>query len=163
MIRTAHPTGPFLTSLFGGVLILANGIVLWFIGAIAFATQYASFGNPAEAVGVMEGFLGILIILIATGLFLDPRQPFGFGVTIIALALVSVLGGGGFLVGAALAVLGGMWALWVEPVGLAGPAASLVTPSIDQLCPRCGRRYSGSARACPFCGATSELVRGEAA
>jgi hypothetical protein len=160
MIRSAHPTGPFLLSLFGGVLILSNGIVLWFAWATALPTTLAPYGNPLESLALLEGLLGIMVILLATGLFLDPRHPFGFGVTIIALSLLSIFGGGGFLLGLVLGVLGGIWSLWVEPVVADVPSAPRSTLPIDQVCPRCGKRYSGLAPACPFCGATSELTRG---
>jgi hypothetical protein len=163
MIRTAHPTGPFLLSLFGGVLILSNGIVLWFAWATALSTALAPYGNPLESLALFEGFLGIVVILLATGLFLDPGHPFGFGVTIIALSLLSFLGGGGFFLGLPLGVVGGIWALWVEPVGPDVPTVPPTTSSIDQVCARCGRRYSGLATMCPFCGANSEPARGQSA
>ncbi|MGD0588748.1 MAG: hypothetical protein ABSA63_08175 [Thermoplasmata archaeon] len=162
MIRTAHPTGPFLLSLFGGVLILSNGIVLWIAWATALSTTLAPYGNPLESLALLEGFLGIVVILLATALFLDPRHPFGFGVTIIGLSLLSSLGGGGFLLGLALGLIGGIWALWVEPVGPDAPTVRPTTSSIDQVCGRCRKRYSGLATMCPFCGANSERTRGQA-
>jgi hypothetical protein len=143
--------------------MLSNGIVLLVAWAIALTTTLAPFGNLLESLALFESFLGIVVILLATGLFLDPRHPFGFGVTIIALSLLSFFGGGGFYLGLALGVFGGIWALWVEPVGPAVPTARPTPPSIDQVCSRCKKRYSGLASVCPFCGTDSELVRRQAA
>jgi len=158
LTRTAHPTGPFLATLFAGVLMLSNGIILWIAWAAALSTTYAPYGNPLEALALFEGFLGVVVILLATVLFVDPRHPFGFGVAIIALSLLSFFGGGGFYLGIGLGLFGGIWALWVEPVGPGVPAVPPSPRAIDQICPRCSLRYSGSASVCPFCGANPQVA-----
>ena len=150
-------TGPYLSALFGGVLILSNGIVLWSIGltpgAIGPGPTY-----PTPAVGIVEGLLGTSIILLATSLFLDPRHARGVGSTIIVLSVLSIFGGGGFLVGTALGVLGGVGALFVNRALDVRPISPQIAPTIDQICVRCGKRYSGSVVSCPFCGSPSEVL-----
>jgi len=151
-------TGPYLLALFGGVLILSNGIVVWSVG-LTLAAIGPGFTYTAPSVGIVEGVLGTAIILLATTLFLDPRHARGVGVTIIVLSVLSIFGGGGFLVGTALGVLGGVTALFVDRTPDMRSIPALNPPTIDQICARCGKRYSGSLVTCPFCGTASE-VRG---
>jgi uncharacterized protein DUF6114 len=155
MMRTARPAGPFLFALFGGVLILANGIVVIWIGAAAFAEHLGDLAASIDTLGVFECTLGVVVILLATVFFMDPRYPFGYGVAIIALSLLSYFGGGGFLLGLALGLIGGIWTLWVEPSVSEAPKAEPVEARTDRICLDCSRRYSGTLTHCPFCGAAA--------
>lgn len=156
---SAHPLGPYFVALFAGVLILSNGILVWLAGAVAFASWADSSWASLETVGYFGMFLGFVIILLATFLFIDPKHPFGYGVAVIALSLVSFFTGGGFLLGMILGLLGGIWMLWIPPseaeVGpnVSGGSSGPRIP--DQRCGVCGKSFSGSARACPFCGTRS--------
>lgn len=158
-----RPLGPYFLSLFGGVLILADGILVYIAGAVTFVTQVNSNWVTIESLGIFAMGAGVVVILLASFLVLDPRHPFGYGVTVIALSLLSVFGGGGFYVGLALGVLGGIWMLYVEPLK-SDAESSRVRLSAplqeDQRCGRCAKLYSGSTSECPFCGAQSLSVAG---
>ncbi len=159
MGQSGHPAGPFLVVLFGGILILSQGILEIVAGGVAVAAQLNALGQALGGLGFVESFLGVVLILLATALFLDPRIPFVYGVVIIVLSAASLFEGGGFLLGLALGVAGGGWALWVRPSGSEQPVARGAPVWRDQQCARCGRLYTGSAAACPFCGAVSVPAR----
>ena len=109
------PTGPFLAALFGGVLVLSNGIVLWFISPFLSTFPPTPLSSFVALIAIIEGLAGIALILLATGLFLEPKRAALYGWTILAFSLVSLLGGGGFLLGAIAGLLGGFGAFFVQP------------------------------------------------
>ena len=160
MLSSEHPLGPYFLSLFGGVFIFAEGILVYVAGAVEFVTQLNSSWVSLENLGIFAMGLGIIVILLASFLVLDPKHPFGYGVAVIALSLLSIFGGGGFYVGLALGVLGGIWMMFVQPSGSDTDSARARdgSPSTgDQRCGRCGKLYSGSVAQCPFCGAASTV------
>jgi len=120
--------GAFLLSLIGGVLILIGGFVVLGLALIG------SFGMPFTGymMGHMEGYMmggfgllgwlsyvaaligiasGIIVLYGAFTLRSRPKERTTWGALILAFSLISLLGSGGFLIGAILGILGGVLAL----------------------------------------------------
>ena len=121
----------FLLSLIGGVLILIGSFVilgLGILGAFGMGFMGSMMGYMS---GMMDGFgtsgvlSGVLVIAvsvigIASGIVViygafsvrsKPEERTTWGALILAFSLISLLGLGGFLVGAILGILGGILAL----------------------------------------------------
>jgi len=159
MRRSGHPVGPFLTALLGGVLMMSNGIVTFLVGANYLYAGNGAAWSQVTGFGYFELAVGFVVVLLAALLLIDPSRPTTIGIAIAALSLVSYFGGGGFFVGLILGVVGGIWALFVQPSGERelGPAADVSTTRVrDQRCSKCGRTFSGAAAQCPFCNSSAD-------
>ena len=117
------PTVPFLAALFGGVLVLCNGILLWFISPFLATFPPTPLSSFVAQIAIVEGLAGVGLIFLATGLFLERKRGAFYGWAILTLSLLSLLGGGGFLLGAILGLVGGFGAFFVERVGVPSPTS----------------------------------------
>ncbi|MEM1946119.1 MAG: hypothetical protein QXF95_03785 [Candidatus Caldarchaeum sp.] len=127
MKAAEKPTAAFILSLVGGVLILAGGLfgltawMMW--GGMAY---WGGMMGP----GMMMGwwmpwawsalpFIGLVsgIVVIASALMLQsrPSQAHTWGALILAFSMISIFGMGGFIIGALLALVGGILALTWKP------------------------------------------------
>jgi len=159
MRRAGHPVGPFLTALLGGVLMMSNGVVTFLVGASYLYAGDGAAWSQVTGIGYFELAVGFVVVLLAALLLIDPSRPTTIGIAIAVLSLVSYFGGGGFFVGLILGVVGGIWALYVQPSGERAPeaAADLSTTRVrDQRCSKCGRTFSGAATQCPFCNYSAD-------
>lgn len=125
----------FALSLTGGLLITIGSVIgiglasmgrpfLWGIGGMmggyGMMGQYYYYGTNAYY-GMMYGLqsfgiiTGVLVIVFA--LLMRSRSPDSkiYGVLILAFSLVSLIGMGGFFIGALLGVIGGVLALINNP------------------------------------------------
>ncbi len=131
MAEERETNAAFLLSLIGGVLILIGSFVvlgLGILGAFGMGFMGSMMGHMF---GMMDGFgtagvlSGVLIaavsvigiasgIIVIYGAFSIKNKPEGrttWGALILTFSLVSLLSLGGFLVGALLGILGGIFAL----------------------------------------------------
>jgi hypothetical protein len=128
MAEKDYPSTAFVLSLIGGVFILLSGL--------AFAALYYVIGATLLSFGIGAGALllglaaaavvfGLIIIVGAIMMRSHPESAKLWGVIIIVLAIISLFGGGGgFIIGFILALIGGILALvWKAPVA-AQPAWS---------------------------------------
>ncbi len=113
----------FILSLGGGILILIGGIVslLWLI--VGFPLSFGPLNDLRHAVGEQEfrafqirysvaGLSsGIAVILTSFMLNMRPQESKRWGVMIIALSAMSILGMGGFIFGMVLGIIGGALAI----------------------------------------------------
>ncbi len=112
-----YPNAAYLLSLIGGILILIGGIATAILAAIV--GSYALNVVPglaalAIAFGIVALILGVVIVYLALQLKQNARAGAVStnGVIILVLAIVSIfIGGGGFYIGAILAIIGGILAL----------------------------------------------------
>ncbi|MGB8310983.1 MAG: hypothetical protein WCE81_03850 [Halobacteriota archaeon] len=117
----------FLLSLISGVLILMGGFVVLGLGLIGslgmiftpmmgHMTGYMMGGfwflgwvsYIAAAIGIVSG---IIVLYGAFTLRSRPEERTTWGALILTFSLISLLGSGGFLIGAILGILGGVLAL----------------------------------------------------
>ena len=113
----------FILSLVGGIIILAGGIVslVWFF--TGFPSEVDFLSDLREAVGEEEfqsfqlryaiaGISsGIAVIMTSIMLKVRPQESRRWGIMIIALSAVSILGMGGFIFGMVLGIIGGAMAI----------------------------------------------------
>ena len=110
-----HPIGAFVLSIIGAVLILVDGAVVLFAGASISGAGFPAAGGLVSGLGGLGVFLGIVIFLLALAIFIDPDRHTGYGISILTLSLLSILAGGGFVVGLILGVIGGILGIIFEP------------------------------------------------
>jgi hypothetical protein len=131
MTEPETPTAAFILSLIAGIIILLSGIMLLVMG-----TAFMSEMMGGYYLGMMGGYSGItgfissmiawigvwgiicgaIILYGAYMLSSDPASHGMWGFIIIIISLASLFEGGGFLIGAILGILGGIFATIWEPV-----------------------------------------------
>jgi hypothetical protein len=132
-----YPRTAYLLSLIGGILLLLFSLIeAAILAAVAslFAAVGFGFGvGIAVALAVVALILGVIVLVLALRLKSNPGSAKMYGILIIVFSLISFAGGGGFYIGAILALIGGILALvwrppapvqqaWGQPP-LAAPAA----------------------------------------
>lgn len=134
------------TTVLGGALIALNGLAV-LLGFVE--TLDAAIALPAGSdVGI--GLFGLIVgmaIAVAAAFAQSSTQAgrTARGV-ILALAVLSLVSGGGFLVGLSLATVGAILAGAIRP----GPRYELA-PADMKLCPSCGRLVRIDSPICPSC------------
>ena len=124
------PEAAYVLSLGGGVLMLVGGMLssLWFISG---ASYFGGVGMMGGLGGMMGGFgfpfgmmgglslvglvAGIIVIVGAVMLSSRPTERTAWGTIIIIFSAISLLGMGGFLIGAIMGIVGGALALSWNP------------------------------------------------
>jgi hypothetical protein len=176
--------GPIL-SFVGGFLIFVDGAyAVYAAGAVASMSNAAgipvsgALGSVAAA-GWVGLVLGLIIMLAAVALAVDPRSHSGLGILIVLLSVVSLVGvAGGDGLGLLLGVLGGTCGVVFGGDSSSGGAASpsdysnsagdpapasagrapSASPSRDAAgrtsrgCLNCGKVVAASLTVCPNCG-----------
>jgi hypothetical protein len=104
-----RPYAAFALSLVGGVLILVGGLLglLMWLGWPMWGWM-PGFLLAFSAVSLVSGGA---IVTAAYMLYNKPSQAQTWGTVVLVFAVVSLLSAGGFIVGALLAIVGGLLAL----------------------------------------------------
>ncbi|NWG09883.1 MAG: hypothetical protein HXX80_06240 [Nitrososphaerales archaeon] len=137
MASQEKPEVAFILSLIGGILMLVAGLVssMWFMYG-GFGGMMGGFGgmmggwhDMMGSFGVPIGFMiglsltglvaSILVIVGAIMLNARPAEHTTWGAIILAFSIISLLGMGGFFIGAILGIVGGALALAWRPVSKA--------------------------------------------
>ena len=148
------PLGGVILSLIGGVLVLADGALVAAAGGLASSLGLAG-GGLIEGLGAVGAFFGLLLIVVAILLVVTPDHHLALGVAILIFSLLSIVSGGGFIIGLILGVIGGILGIIFQPdedldfderFGFSRPTGG-------RICPRCAASVPpGSTRFCPSCG-----------
>jgi hypothetical protein len=115
----------FVFSLIGGILIVLGGFVSffwasqgdWWYGMMG----HWMMGDFGYESGMMFGFSlmalvsGILVIVGAIMLNARPQERVAWGIIVLIFSIVSLMGMGGFFIGALLGIVGGALALSLKP------------------------------------------------
>ena len=124
-------TFAFIVSLAGGLIVLIASLVnfVWFLSG---AQNFGVFGNFMHGtMGEYHGFMGsygtsnsflagisviglvcgVIVLIGAIMLKVDPHQSNIWAIVIIAFSLVSFVGMGGYFIGAVLGIVGGAFVL----------------------------------------------------
>ncbi|MCK5625943.1 hypothetical protein KAI11_03715 [Candidatus Bathyarchaeota archaeon] len=130
-----RPQVAFILSLIGGILILLGGGVssMWFmLGGLGMGGMMGGFGGMMGgfqgmmgSLGVPLGFIsgffliglvsGVLVTIGAVMLNAHPSEHMAWGIIILVFSVISLLGMGGFVVGAILGIVGGTLSLSWKP------------------------------------------------
>lgn len=116
------PTAAFALSLVGGILILINGIIM-FVGAGILAGIAAVVPGVGPAIGglimayaALGLVMGILVIVGAVMINSGAINKVRVGsILVIVFSVISLLSGGGFIIGFVLALVGGILGLVWKP------------------------------------------------
>lgn len=106
----------FILSIISGILVLAEGLVRLFRGeAVAFLgsdtfRQRIFSGLRLEIVGSIAIIFGIIILLGAYLIYRPGTMTTG-GIIVLVFAAISIIAGGGWLIGFILGIIGGILAL----------------------------------------------------
>src|SRR5439155_18503695 len=115
------PTAAFVLSLIGGIFILLDGILLAVVGsaiAIGGLAGSGTAGGIVSAIGAIGVIFGLIIIIGGVMMYQKPQSHTMWGVIVLILSLISIITGGGFIIGLILGLIGGLllWSLslpWV--------------------------------------------------
>lgn len=128
-MNSRKPETAFILSLIGGVLMLLGGLAVssfWFSnGGSYFGGMMGGFngrmGGFGNLLSMMEGYslvglvAGIVVLVGALMLNSRPTEHSTWGTIIVVFSVISLVGMGGFLIGAALGIAGGALALSWKP------------------------------------------------
>jgi hypothetical protein len=159
MTEPRRPIGAFILSVFGGFLIILEGIVVVLLGDILGDLGAGPLAAEVVGLGVLTAVLGLAVFFLAVGILLAPEHHSGYGIAVLVLSLISFLVGGGFYLGGIFGCAGGVLAIYfqeVPPLPLPSRrTAPTNVPHTDRTCSSCGKLFSGTAKECPFCHASA--------
>ncbi len=120
MSNIERPTAAYALSLIAGILIIINGAVVGFIPGLI-----TSIPGVSAVPGFVWGILylvsivgivfGIIVLLSAVMLYRNPMSKTTWGVLILIFSILSIVVGGGFLIGMILGIIGGALGLAWKP------------------------------------------------
>jgi hypothetical protein len=115
----------FILSLIGGIVIVLGGFASFFWtsqeGFWYGMMGHWMMGDFAYDSGMMFGFSlaalvsGVLVIVGAIMLNARPQERTAWGIIILIFSIISLMGMGGFFIGAVLGIAGGALALSLRP------------------------------------------------
>jgi len=121
-----YPRTAYLLSLIGGILLLVFSLIyaaiLAVLASILAAVGFGLGAGVAVALALVAVIFGVLVLIFALKLKSNPQSAKTYGILILVLALISFVGGGGFYIGAILALIGGILAIVWHPPAQAQPA-----------------------------------------
>lgn len=122
------PSVAFILSLIGGILMLLSGVMfsMWFMAGGnspwgMMGGNWNMMGNWSFPFGFMSGLslialvAGAIVIVGAVMLNARPSEHMAWGVVILIFSIISLVGMGGFFMGALLGIAGGALALSWRP------------------------------------------------
>lgn len=163
----SYPSAAFILTLIGGILIFLSGLVT--------AATYAILGSLAISIlpGLGVLLIGLAVVALLFGIIImvgglrmrsDPGSARTWGIIVIVLSLLSLIGGGGFFLGLILGLVGGILAIvwhppavaqpaWGQPQAPGAPMSSSPPASGGKTCPSCGTSNAAGTQFCAKCGA----------
>jgi hypothetical protein len=111
----SHPTAAIVLGFVAGILVLLGGLFLGAVSDALNARGETYLAGAASEFGVLGDLFGILLMGLSYGLIRSPDSHVGLGIGILVIGVLSLFGGGGFLIGTILAVLAGILAILFVP------------------------------------------------
>lgn len=161
----SYPSAAFILTLIGAILIIIGGLYTAAIYAFASAVTFAFFpGLGALLIGLAVASLlfGLIILVAAIQMYRSPGSAKTWGIIALVMSLLSIIGGGGFVLGLILGLIGGILAIVWHPPTMAQPAwgaapappmAAPVGAPGQKVCGSCGTANVAGATYCAKCGA----------
>ncbi|MCQ5375965.1 MAG: DUF6114 domain-containing protein [Methanomassiliicoccales archaeon] len=105
--RKTRPEGAIILSMIAGVFIMINGLIVAILGAVM-----TFMFIPAGIIVLIAGLiLGLVVLIAAIKLSQRPEDNITWGVIILIFSLLSIVIGGGFIIGMILGFIGGLLAI----------------------------------------------------
>jgi len=136
----------FVFGLVGSVFILVS---LTFILPLFFGYGYGYTPLPFGPFVFFAIISGVFVLVGAVGTLRNPQHGLTWGIVMVVFGALSSFGTGGFLVGLALAVTGGAFAI---VVGTSEPGAAASAMMNVRACTMCGPLFQKDYAHCPHCG-----------
>jgi hypothetical protein len=122
-----YPRTAYLLSLIGGILIFIFSLIyvaiLFVLASLLAAVGFGLASGLVLGLAAIAIILGVIVLVLAVRLKSHPESAKVTGVLILVFAVISFAGGGGFYIGAILALVGGILAIIWKPPAPAGQAA----------------------------------------
>ncbi len=165
----SYPTAAFILTLIGAILIIINAIYWAALYSAASSIAGFAFFPGLEAVllglALVALLFGLIILFAAIQMYRRPSSARTWGIIALIISLISIIGGGGFVIGLILGLVGGILAIiWHPPAMMAqpawgsAPAAPPMAPAAgapgQKVCGSCGTANAAGAQFCAKCGAT---------
>jgi hypothetical protein len=121
MSQIEKPKRAFALSLIAGLLIVCNAVAVGVAGAYfpwIFPTLPGSDSNatvPFTTISVIALISGALVLFAAIMLRFKPENKKAWGILVIVFSILSVITGGGFIIGFILGIIGGVKAFRWKP------------------------------------------------
>lgn len=169
----SYPTAAFVLTLIGAIFIILGGIytaaVYAWLGS-AVISILPGLGALLIGLAVAALLFGIIILVGALMMRSNPQSARTWGIIVLILSILSLVGGGGFFIGFLLALIGGILAIiyhppatqaaWgqqptppaMTPPGWSGGQAAGAAPG-QKFCPSCGSPNPAGSATCAKCGA----------
>jgi len=142
-----RPVAAIVLALLSGLFLASEGVV-----EMAVAIGAATVGLPQvygdlAVDGLVSIVLGVLIVIFAVIIHGDKKPRRLLGTAILVMSTISLLLGGGFLIGFALGLVAGVWFIAWRP----NPPFYLA-PEGWTMCSNCGAAIPVSVDTCDNCG-----------
>ncbi|MCI4334257.1 MAG: DUF6114 domain-containing protein [Thermoplasmata archaeon] len=151
-----RPQLAFALTVIAGLLMLVEGAVFLIAGSVANSLGYSAASALLSGIALLGMALGFIVVLLAALLWVYPEAHVALGVVIVAVSILSFFGGGGFLIGILLGLLGGILAIVFETSEEESGVESLFprrAPDRPTACWNCGRPFLAGSAVCAGCGA----------
>jgi len=107
-----YPKAGFYLAAIGGMLMFFEGLAAIFFRSIFYAIDEDIWaGLSWVLVGIILLFIGSIVAGAAVTLLLKPEMRKAAGASIIIFSLIGLIFGGGWIIGSALGVIGGLMAI----------------------------------------------------
>ena len=128
----------------------ASSIAIFGGGLVLLQSFFFYFGSSALFPGLLTGAGIVALGAFASGL---RRRREAVGAGIVLLGVASLFAGGGFYLGAVLAIVGGalVASIGSQDVHERG-GSSFTSKALGPPCPNCGRHVPTWTSKCPYCG-----------
>lgn len=127
------PTAAFALSLIGGIIILINGVLYTVAAAIVgglIADLIPAFGAIAFALTVLGLIFSIIVIVSAALMYTTSLSRVRVGsILVLIFSILSIIIGGGFIIGLILGVIGGALGLAWKPPTPPAPSPAPAPPA----------------------------------
>jgi Family of unknown function (DUF6114) len=125
-VLAPRPQGAALLIGIGAMFVVLEGLFFLLVGALALGPNYGVLGGALISAGFADAIVGVLLFGVALLTSAEPHHHVANGLLAIVLVVLSLLFGfGGFYIGAFLAIIGALWAIFWTPRG--GPVVVTVT------------------------------------
>ncbi len=116
-----------MLSLIGGLIILLVGALMYVAASMlsfllgqaqsagATTTGLVGVSMTVGTMGIIGIVCGLLVMVFGILMFTMPKQHLIWGVLVLVLSLISILGWGGFILGMILGIVGGILGIVFKP------------------------------------------------
>ncbi len=133
-MTSEKPTAAFVLSLLAGIFILIDGIFVTAAATFVFLVPMMDMfiGVIGMVIGMIIGIAELIFgIIVMMGAFMinssDPGKVKTGGILVLIFSIISIIAGGGFIIGLILGLVGGILALTWKPSEQSPP--QIQTPS----------------------------------